>query len=690
MIDHKYGACRAFLLIFVLVAICYGNTLHSSWHFDDYSNILENPRVHLETLDIESIVGTFFSGADQKLYRPLTCFSFALNWYFGKDNVFGYRIVNISIHFFSACVLFLAFNLLSRAPKTNDTFKKNACSISLLAAAVWAVHPIQTQAVTYVVQRMAAMAALFYVAGIFFYLKARFADLEWKRALFYSCCAISWLFAILSKENAAVMPLSIFLVEIVFFSDIRTVFRYKKTIVFLCSVSATAVLYLLLTDKLQSTLKLYDARPFTLVERLLTEPRVVLQYFSQLFYPVDSRFSFEHDIEISKSLFSPWETFPAIAINVTLILWAVFRIEKTPVLSFAILFFYINHLVESSIIPLELIFEHRNYLPSMFLFLPVSIGLFRLLDRLKKSNRILWSIAHVSVILVLMSLCVGTLARNRVWKTEKELWEDVYMKYPELARPYQKLAEYYKGLGYYDVALKLYEKALPLKSQTPMQNKFVCLNNMANIYLAKEKYDVAMDLYQKALIVNREQVVLTNRTIEEYRSILYNMAFAMVCAGEWDRAERISDKLVDCGGEIGKHLTLKGFILLKQNRVSDSLQYFSDALKLSPNDKNNLLYIGYVYMKLSEFGKSSFFLRKAHEKNPEDIVILLFNIENSVRSNNKPMSDLFMNRLFERNSIGQIGKVIEEYKMEKNARLNISAETINPEIAKFLANLLAN
>jgi uncharacterized membrane protein len=116
---------------------------------------------------------------------------------------------------------------------------------------------------------------------------------------------------------------------------------------------------------------------------MLTEPRIVLFYLSQIFYPVPGRLSIVHDVQLSRSLLEPWTTLPAILVVLGLIGFGIWQLRKRPMLSFAVLFFFLNHTVESSIIGLELIYEHRNYLPSLFLFAPVAMGLQYLVDHFR-------------------------------------------------------------------------------------------------------------------------------------------------------------------------------------------------------------------------------------------------------------------------------------------------------------------
>ena len=139
------------LLLFVFCA--YSNTFQSAWHLDDYPNVVNNARLHLRDFSPNSVINTFFSrsGAFNNLYRPVSCLTFAINWYFGNGNVGGYHFVNISIHFLTAFFLFLTILNLYKSPGLTAKNKRYGFWIALLSALLWALNPIQTQAVTYIV-----------------------------------------------------------------------------------------------------------------------------------------------------------------------------------------------------------------------------------------------------------------------------------------------------------------------------------------------------------------------------------------------------------------------------------------------------------------------------------------------------------------------------------------------------------
>ncbi len=182
------------VLFFFLILAAYSNTFNAAWQFDDKPNIVNNGYLHLKDLNPESLFKTFFTNprnpwkTGNKLYRPIPCLTFALNWYFGENNVIGYHIVNLVIHHLTGFLLFLTILNLFQSPNLKNKFAENAYLIALLAATLWAIHPIQTQAVTYIVQRMTSMAAMFYILSMFFYVKCRLSSSSLHRILFLLGC----------------------------------------------------------------------------------------------------------------------------------------------------------------------------------------------------------------------------------------------------------------------------------------------------------------------------------------------------------------------------------------------------------------------------------------------------------------------------------------------------------------------
>jgi hypothetical protein len=158
------------LLVFVVLGfLIYSNTLDVPFHFDDESNIVENPNIRLTGFSLKDITGACFKSVCPN--RPVANLSFALNYYFHKYDVTGYHVINIVIHIITGILLYFFIKTTLCIPSLRSRYK-SPTSIALFAALIWLVHPVQTQSVTYIVQRMNSMAAMFYILSFLLYAKA--------------------------------------------------------------------------------------------------------------------------------------------------------------------------------------------------------------------------------------------------------------------------------------------------------------------------------------------------------------------------------------------------------------------------------------------------------------------------------------------------------------------------------------
>jgi tetratricopeptide (TPR) repeat protein len=601
--------------------------------------------------------------------------TFAVNWYFGQNDVFGYHLVNIVTHLSAAFILYLAIWNLFFTPNLKTKYDDSKYFIALLAATLWAINPIQTQAVTYIVQRIAAMAALFYILGIYFYIKARLHSMGFKRIFFYLSCFFSALLAVASKENAATLPLALILVEIVFFQDISLSQTRKKFLWATLGVGLGILIigycFFLYGDP-NRLLRGYENRFFTPVQRLLTEPRILLFYLGQILYPIPNRLSIDHDVIISTSLFSPWTTLPAIFGVLTLIGSALFQMRKWPLLSFAILFFFLNHLIESTIIGLELIFEHRNYLPSAFLFLPVAAGFKQLLDLYHRRKSFMHATLVSFLILALISIGIATYIRNLDWATEKSLWEDAISKAPGTSRPYHNLAwAYYEKTGQLDMAMKLYEKALNLRKHNN-QGKSLLLNNMANLYYRKGDFGRACELWKETVELNPDNGIFQ-----------YRLAKGLSELGNWNKTLVYLDPVISKYPFHRGALKLKGTILLKQGRYSEALSYFNAALKLNNSDKEAMAKLGIGYRLVGVHDRARWFLKGAYARNPKNAVTLLWLIETYLTGGNKKEAERYLNKLIALGSFNTLQIALNKLD-EDNIMPQTSREMVVANIAAKL------
>jgi len=205
----------------------------------------------------------------------------------------------------------------------------------------------------------------------------------------------------------------------------------------------------------------YKNRPFTPVERLLTQPRVILFYISLLIYPSTTRLALLHDVDISTGLFTPWTTLPSILLLAGLLLALLIAAKRHPLVSFCGIFFLMNHAIEGTIFNLELVYEHRNYLPSFFFFVMVSLGLWRAIDYFSHS-RLLKKLIWLGLSVVMITNAHTVYFRNQTLHTDETLWQDQAVKTPGLSVVHNNLGRFFWTTGQPSKAIEAYRKALSL------------------------------------------------------------------------------------------------------------------------------------------------------------------------------------------------------------------------------------
>jgi tetratricopeptide (TPR) repeat protein len=605
----------AFFLLTSLIVLSYSNSFQASWHLDDYHNIVQNPRLKIDDLNLDSIRNSFYASQDkglylgQSLYRPVACLTFGLNWFAGGDRVWGYHLVNVAIHIAAAYFLYLTIGLLLSTGQGRLENDVDRHFVALLGAVLWAVNPIQTQAVSYIVQRMASLSAMFYVAAVYAYLRMRTARTQGGQLLSACSCASCFLLALGSKENAALLPASLVLIEFIFFQDLGNP-KIRKMFWGGAALSLVAVVGLGLWAWHFGALKeylSYSQRPFSLSERLLTQPRVLVLYLSQIIYPAPTRLSIEHDVAVSTSWVDPWTTLPSILVVVALIGLGFLRVHRQPLLSFAILFYFLNHLIESTIIPLELVFEHRNYLPSFFLFAPLALALRRGLNCYQSRRSSMRYILTAGLSLWIIGLGSATYIRNMAWADEQTLWEDAMQKAPQSARPVHNLAwGHFERIGRSDIALELYRRAFDLRSPSRTQ-KAMTLNNMAGIYYSWGNYSKAIDLWERAAALAPEVELL------EFR-----LALSLAKHGNLQSASERMDTILAKRPHMADYNYLKGSILLKQGRLESSLAFYRKAFRSSPHNPKAARQLGIVLAHMNHPDRAEMFFARALAGKPDD------------------------------------------------------------------------
>ena len=372
---------RAILLTAALLTILvYLPGLGGGFVFDDYSNILLNEDLKVSPLSVKSLLQAGWSGMSGPLKRPISMISFALNYATTGDFIGAFKLTNVIIHIFNGVLMFIFFRLLMRVYSTGQNSPQlNYCFVAAVAAALWMLHPLNLTSVLYIVQRMNSLSAMFSLLALISYCKARVNMEEGKAFGRWWLLAAVPLFVTLgalSKENAVLTFPLIGLVELCFFR-LRTADLVDRKLLIGFLVATILLPVALAAAHVVSHPNYlgarYAARPFSMVERLLTEGRVMWFYLALLVFPKLSSFGLYHDdYVISTGMFEPITTVFAVGALGVAVFLAVFGLRRVPMLTFAIGWYLIGHIMESSVIALELVHEHRNYLPSMGILFALS------------------------------------------------------------------------------------------------------------------------------------------------------------------------------------------------------------------------------------------------------------------------------------------------------------------------------
>lgn len=402
------------LLLAILIFTIYFPGRAGPFLADDYPNIIDNNGVLLEHLNFHELASAWSGNTSGPLKRPLASLSFALNYYFAGQyfNPLAFKLTNVGIHIINSFLVFF----LSRLLFAVATPRYPAQKLAFVSTLLWALHPLQLTSVLYVVQRMSSMSCLFMLSGFLMFLNGRLqCNKPGGIALMVAGCLSGTILGALTKENALLLPLLIFVCEITLLPTIpQGTVRNRVYAYYAVTVMIPVLLGMgFLLGHPEYVLGGYSIRDFTLAERLMTEARVLFYYLGLLLYPDNTQLSLAHDdFTLSKGLLQPISTLLSIAGVVALMAVAIINIwrKKTPFLNFAILWFFVGQSMESSIFPLELIYEHRNYLPSIGVAILVVVLLYESL-----ATRISNSLLNTLYACIVISLGMATHTRAAIW-----------------------------------------------------------------------------------------------------------------------------------------------------------------------------------------------------------------------------------------------------------------------------------
>lgn len=419
-------------LLLLLALAAYGNSFQAAFQFDDYNVIVNNPDIHSLAAWWQNVVGI----------RPLLKLSYSLNWVSGLG-VGGYHIVNFIIHCGNTLLIYL---LLQRLP-ANSTRK--ARETAFVAALLFAVLPVQTEAVTYVTGRSVSLMSLFYLAAMLAYANGRVRDSNMLRVL---VSPLLFLAALLVKEVAVTLPLALLLWDKAQGDPARLAFR--RALPHWLLLGAAAMLMLSLGDYARFLAFGFSLR--SIGDNLLTQIHALAYLFTRLFA------LWGHNIDPDLPLFSHWH--PLLIAEAVflggLLLLGVVQFRRRPWLGFGILWLALHLLPTNSLMPrLDVANERQLYLGSIGMCV-IAANLYQLLAESYPAWRH-WLNGALAGWLLLLG--AATVFRNHDYRSEIALWESTVRQSPAKARPWNNLGYAYALAGDAVRAQQAYQQAIRLK-----------------------------------------------------------------------------------------------------------------------------------------------------------------------------------------------------------------------------------
>jgi len=585
------------ILIFALGLLVYSNTFHAPFVFDDENSIEENIIIkNLGHFGIDSI------GYKKYPTRFIGYLSFAINYKFGGLDVTGYHIFNFLVHLANALLVYFLILLTFRTPLMKDSsLSLYSIPLAFFSAVFFMVHPIQTGAVTYIVQRLASLATMFYLLAVCFYARARLfidpGESKYRKAIpLYLLSIVSSILGMKTKEIAFTLPIVIAIYEFSFYEGkVGQRLLYLLPFLFLLPIIPVTLLNIdkpvgeILSDVSDVT------RVKTTVSRwdyLVTQFSVITTYIRLMFLPVGQ--NIDYDYPISRSIFTP-RAFLSFVFLLGLFSTGVvlfFRSRKNShrslrLLSFGILWFFVTISVESSLVPIiDPIFEHRMYLPSVGVILAVIVAAAILARSLLGGyfEKVLISIA----VIIALALSVATYRRNTVWSSPVSLWEDSTRKSPDKDRPHYNLGVALLSAGRNAEAERSLLEAIEISPDDAKSH-----NNLALALSKQGRHAEAIDVYLKSIAIEPEHEKSYN-----------NLGIALIKTGRQEEAIAMFQKSIDIQPAFAEPYFNLGRLYLDMGKYGEAASMLRKTIARKPDHFGARITLAATYNQTGEYGNA--------------------------------------------------------------------------------------
>lgn len=524
--DHsRLQLTFALLAIAAVTVAAYYPGMSAGFYFDDEQNLIEAAALHWSEFSAANVLAALQDA--QLRTRPVANLSLALNHLGSGLDPAPYHWTNLAIHLGVGLALFWVIVLFQRRHCAGQGQR----AIALLAVLLFLVHPLNIQATTYVVQRMTSLAALFALLSLGSYICGRYHPDTGMRARWFAVAAVFFLLAAGSKEIGFLVVPLLLLYEACF-NGTEWRSRYARTRaamglpamilgVMLVAVPIAWLGWLYGGDSLYWNSSM-PSRDFTGVERVLTQGRVQILYLSLLLWPAPSRLNLDHDFDVSRSLVDPVTTLLSLAVIAVTIVLALRAIRTRPTIAFPVLGYWLLHAIEAGPVNLELVFEHRMYLPMTMLALLLALNVRTPTARQAAAS-------YATLLTAAALLAVATYQRNAVWGDPMRFHHDIAAKSPGKFRPQYNLGTLLGQRGMLDESRDALERALRIWPESSAAN-----NQLGNVYLVTNQPQRAEQFYRLAIKYDAQNA-----------EALFNLAGVLMSQGRYGEQRELLERFIE-------------------------------------------------------------------------------------------------------------------------------------------------
>ncbi|MBN1586717.1 MAG: tetratricopeptide repeat protein [Candidatus Omnitrophica bacterium] len=650
------------LLLIVAACFCYANSFSGPFIFDDFTSIVQNPHIR----SLWPLWGPFLPPPQAaEAWRPLTGFTFALNYAISAREVWSYHLFNLLIHISCGLLLFGLMRRTFRAQKLRGAFEGRVELLSFGCALLWLVHPLQTQAVNYIVQRGESLAGLFYL--LIMYGLMRGAQSERRARAWHGLALAAVFLGGLSKPVVLSAPLLALLYDRVFLSfSWREVWEHRRRFYGMFLILWTVPLLLLaLSPAVDKPSMGFDVPGISASLYALTQTEVLSHYGQLVVWP--RPLVFDYAWPLAQSLSGHWPYVLSFAGFLLVVVWALFT---SPALGFLGAGFLLLLSVSSSFIPIaDLAAEHRMYLalaPALagcVLFLDLLIG------ELVRSHSLRKKLLLLGISVWALGLASMTLERNSDYRSDLSIWSDTVAKRPENARAHNNLGEALMKRGQVKAAVQQYIEAITLRPTYALAH-----NNLGHALLklgrpgdSLAQIDLAVDLdpllaeahnnrgtalyflsrlseaetaYRTALGLNPALAEAHNNlgltlmrmdrpaaAVAAYREALryrpgyaeaqHNLGAAFANMGQLQEAIEAYQEAIRLDPDYARAYNNLGNVFFHQGRYEEAALCYEEVLRLDPNHAKAHYNLGLIFLKLDKPAQAKAAFERALQIDPD-------------------------------------------------------------------------